>query len=245
MDDYGKKLSSFEYPGRLILIGSPAESGGVTVVYAVTGRSASSRARKLIRDGDSVLVRPLDDEVLKTGNPDLLIYPAVRTAPGALAVSNGKHTEDAAARMPGKTDPVAVLNAALERWDYEPDAPTFTPRIAGCVLRNGRAALSLVRRGPENRPLKIHTEIPLLKGTCWILSTYSGRNVDPLPSFRGEPLEAAFKPGGARSVADHVYDALAPQGSGADFRVAVAAAHSPGFDLDSWDITIINRCERT
>lgn len=245
MDDCGKMLSSFEYPGRLIMIGSPAESGGVTVVYAVTGRSPSSRARKLIRDGDSVLVRPLDDEVLKTGDPDLLIYPALRALPGALAVSNGKHTEDAAARMPGKTDPVGVLNAALERWDYEPDAPTFTPRIAGCVLRNGRAALSLVRRGPEDRPLKIHTEIPLLKGMCWILSTYSGRNVDPLPSFRGEPLEAAFQPGGAQKAAACVYDALAPRGSGADFRVAVAAAHSSGFDLESWEITIINRCERT
>jgi IMP cyclohydrolase len=245
MDEFGKTLSSFEYPGRLILIGSPAESGGVTVVYAVTGRSPSSRARKLIRDGDSVLVRPLDDEVLKTGDPDLLIYPAVRAMPGALAVSNGKHTEDVAGRMPGKTDPVGVLNTALESWEYEPDKPTFTPRIAGCVLRGGKAALSLIRRGPEDRALKIHTEIPLIKGTCWILSTYSGRNVDPLPSFRGEPLEAAFQPGGALSAADHVYDALAPQGSGADFRVAVAAAHSPDFDLESWEITIINRCERT
>lgn len=245
MDDFAKTLSSLDYPGRLILIGSPGESGGVTVIYAVTGRSPSSRARKLIRDGDSVLVRPLDDEVLKTGNPDLLIYPALRTVPGALAVSNGKHTEDAAGHMTEKTDPVAVLNAALERWDYEPDGPTFTPRIAGCVLRGGRAALSLVRRGPEARPIKIHTEIPLTEGACWILSTYSGRNIDPLPSFRGEPLEAAFQPGGARSAADRVYEALAPRGSAADFRVAVAAAHSPDFDLESWEITIINRCERT
>lgn len=245
MDNLGKTLSTFEYPGRLIVIGSPAETGGVIVVYAVTGRSPSSRARKLIRDGDSVLVRPLDDEVLKTGDPDLLIYPAVRTVPGALAVSNGKHTDDAAAHMPEKTDPVAVLNAALDRWDYEPDAPTFTPRIAGCVLRGGRAALSLVRRGPEGRPLKIHTEIPLLKGACWILSTYSGRNIDPLPSFQGEPLVAALEPGGARSAASSVYQALAPGSGGGDFRVAVAAAHSSGFNLESWEISIINRSERT
>ena len=75
------------YPGRIIIIGkSPA--GEDVVMYAITGRSPSSQARMLLIDEveKKIFVKPTDEETLKTGNPDLLVYPAIICGSG-IAVS--------------------------------------------------------------------------------------------------------------------------------------------------------------
>ena len=47
-------LAGLEYPGRLIVIGAPEGGAGAAIVYAITGRSPSSQARRLVhRDGDA------------------------------------------------------------------------------------------------------------------------------------------------------------------------------------------------
>ena len=71
-------VKSMVYPGRIIIIGT-APAGQRVVLYSITGRSPSSQARRLEIDkqAGSIFVKPTDEETLKTGNPDLLVYPAV------------------------------------------------------------------------------------------------------------------------------------------------------------------------
>ena len=56
----------------------------------------------LVRDGRAVWTRPTDPEILKTGRPDLLVYPAIMIGKG-IAVSNGRQTAD--------IDPDVVIQA--------------------------------------------------------------------------------------------------------------------------------------
>ena len=96
------------YPGRVIIIGKSL-SGEDVVMYALTGRSPSSQARMLLIDEaeKKIFVKPTDEDTLKTGNPELLVYPAVIYGSG-IAVSNGKQTDDVFTSLgPGK-DPIQV-----------------------------------------------------------------------------------------------------------------------------------------
>jgi len=240
-------LATLEYPGRLIAVGRAAVGGKIAIAYAITGRSPSSQARKLVFREAGIWVQPTDEEVLKKGNVDLLVYPAVLFGKRGIAVSNGKQTGDVLEGLSAGGSPVAVLSAALERWDYEPDAPIFTPRISGCLC-GGRAGLSLVRRGPDGATLRSYYEVPLLlplrAGRARLVSTYLGPNRDPLPCFEGEPREIVLAGASARETAAAVYEALAPREAGKDFRVAVASVHASPDDPSDLEFHIINRHER-
>jgi IMP cyclohydrolase len=235
-------LTSMAYPGRLIIIGRDASGERAVVVYAVTGRSPSSQARELVRQGDSVWTRPTDPEVLARGNPDLLVYPALVFGRG-IAVSNGKQTADIP--LGGGTGPVAALEAGLRTWTYEPDSPIYTPRISGCVLSGPSAALSIIRRGPGGAAERIFHEFVPEPGEGRMISTYAGENADPLPSFRGDPRILALSESTAEATAKAVFEALGPKSGGPDFRVAVACAFARPVDPSGLDLAIINRHERT
>ncbi len=237
-------LAALEYPGRLIALGRAASGGRAVVVYAITGRSPSSQARKLVFRDAGIWVQPTDEDVLKKGNVDLLVYPAALFAKRGIAVSNGKQTGDVLARLAAGGDPVAVLTEALSRWDFEPDAPIFTPRISGC-LSAGQAGLSLVRRGPDGATLRTAFDVPLRDGRGRLISTYQGPNRDPLPSFEGQPREILIPGASAPETAVAVYEALGPRGGGKDFRVAVACVYAATEDPASLEVHIINRHERT
>ena len=166
MDRALANLSAMEYPGRVIIIGRGPSGSRAAVVYAITGRSPSSQARRLERREDGVWVRPTDEEVLKKGNPDLLIYPAILFAAAGVAVSNGRQTADVRSRLDGAAapGPVEILAGSLSGWDFEPDAPIFTPRISGCVLPGAKAALALIKRGAGGEALRSYHEFPLAAG---------------------------------------------------------------------------------
>lgn len=235
-------LKSLEYPGRLLAAGADPAGAGL-VVYVITGRSASSQARKLIRSGDKVMVRPTDEKTLKKGNPDLLIYSAVMASEVGLVVSNGKQTEDVYEAMRSEPNPAAALARALGGWDYEPDSPIFTPRISACVGR-GKLALSVIRRGPAGESLREYFERPLARGRAYMVSTYRGENLDPLPVFDRPPVEVETEDSDPHEAAERIYASLAPRTPGRDFRVAVACV---SFDPDhpaAAAVSIINRIER-
>jgi len=237
-------IATLEYPGRLIVMG-PALSGGKGVmVYAITGRSPSSQARKLVLRDGGIWVEPTDEDVLKKGNVDLLVYPAVLFGKGGIAVSNGKQTTDIRDGLNAGDTPTAVLSKALAAWDYEPDAPIFTPRISGCLV-GGRFGLSVVRRGPSGETLRNYFEVPLREGEGRLVSTYEGPNRDPLPSFAGEPRRVELAGESARATAETVYRELGPVLPGKDFRVAVACVFASLPRPDDLDVRIINRHERT
>ena len=247
MDRALANLSAMEYPGRVIVIGRAPSGSRTAVIYAVTGRSPSSQARKLELRKDGVWVRPTDEEVLKTGNPDLLIYPAILFSARGIAVSNGKQTADVRRRLdeasaPG---PVEVLAGSLAGWDYEPDAPNYTPRISGCVLAAPTAALSLIKRGEGGESLRSYYEIPLEAGRGRLIATYDGLNRDPLRSFPGDPRDVALDAPDAAGLVESVYEALKPGAGGRDFRVAVACLLAGDLARNEFETAIINQHERT
>ncbi len=247
MDRALASLSAMEYPGRVIIIGTDPTGSRTAVIYTVTGRSPSSQARKLEWHEDGVWVRPTDEEVLKNGNPDLLIYPAILFSTRGVAVSNGKQTMDVRrcldeAAGPG---PVEVLAGGLSGWDYEPDAPIFTPRISGCVLPGPKAALSLIKRGAGEAAQRSYHEVPLRPRMGKLVATYDGVNKDPLRSFPGDPLDVELEAGDAAGLAESVYEALKPREGGRDFRVAVACLLAADLARNQYETAIINRYERT
>jgi IMP cyclohydrolase len=243
MDRPTTSLGTLEYPGRLIVIGMPAGGGKAAVVYAITGRSPSSQARKLVHRAGGIWVEPADEETLKTGNVDLLVYPAVMIANGGIAVSNGKQTADVAGRIRPGLGPVSVLSSALAGWDYEPDAPIFTPRISGC-LHGQAAGLSVIRRGPSGETLRNFFEVGLRAGEGRLVSTYEGPNADPLPAFRGEPRFVGLAGTTAAETAEAVDRDLAPPAGGKDFRVAIVCVIADLAAPDKIAVHIINRHER-
>jgi IMP cyclohydrolase len=244
MDTSATSLASLEYPGRLIVIGTPPAGGPAVVLYAITGRSPSSQARELVRRDGGIWVQPTDEETLRQGKVELLIYPAVLFGPSGLAVSNGRQTADVRDRLKPGVKPVAALAAALTAWDFEPDAPIFTPRISGCLSAEG-AALSVVRRGPTGESLRSFFEVALRPGEGRLVSTYAGPNADPLPVFVGDPRFLALGDATAAETADEAYRSLGPGPSGRDLRVAVACLFVPPGRPAEADVHIINRHERT
>ncbi len=242
MDRSMTDLASLEYPGRLIIVGATPAGGRALVLYAITGRSPSSQARKLVLRDGGIWVQPTDEATVKQGNVELLVYPAVLFGRAGLAVSNGRQTGDVRDRLAPGADPVAVLSAGLRSWDFEPDAPIFTPRISGC-LAGGAAGLSVVRRGPSGETLRSYFDVGLRPGEGRLVSTYEGPNADPLPVFRGEPLFVALSAATAAEAAEAAYRSLGPSPSGKDFRVAVAVILAPPGQPDKADVHIINRHE--
>lgn len=238
-----ESLEAMEYPGRIIIIGKDISGENIIVVYAITGRSPSSQARKLVIDNGAVWTKLTDLATLQKGNLDLLVYPAIWVDKG-IAVSNGKQTEDIIKMISQSKNPREVLLYSLKQWDYEPDAPNFTPRISGCILSQDKAALSIIKRTSDGSAVKSIFEFPLIPGKGRMITTYNGENKEPLPSFKGEPLEVNFPDQKAEQVAEAVYRALNPQRKKKDFRVAVACIFSRNLDKNIFEAHIINRWER-
>jgi IMP cyclohydrolase len=239
-------LHSMVYPGRVIIIGGHPDGRRAVVVYAVTGRSPASQARRLRLDGRSVWTEPLDEETLKSGNPELLIYRAL-AVDSAIAVSNGRQTDDIAAALNeagAAAEPASILSDGLRAWTYEPDPPHFTPRITGCVVRGGRAGLGLIRRGAGGEAERTVSAWKLEPGRARLIATYDGREESPLPSFSGPPRVLEIQEKTARDMAEAAFAAMAPADPDKDYRVSVACLFAPLADLSDSEFHIINHRER-
>ena len=239
-------ISGMTYPGRLIILGRSTDGQNIVVVYAITGRSPSSQARRIQFDKMRAMVKPTDEELLQTGDPDLLIYPALMLS-RRVAVSNGRQTPAIHAVFDTELGPAGLLTQALAGWIYEPDEPNFTPRISGSVVSEDKAALSILRREKGGGCLKNYFEFPLRAGAGKMISTYSGENTNPLPCFKGEPLDVQLQGVTAAQTAEAVYAALAPPASepSRDFRVSVACVFIRDLEHEVFERCVINRHERT
>jgi len=238
-----ESLEAMEYPGRIIIIGKDKPGKSVVVTYAITGRSLSSQARKLIIEKEAVWTKPTAEITLQKGNIDLLVYPAICVEKG-IAISNGKQTEDIRKNLSQSKSPREILLSSLEHWNYEPDEPNFTPRISGCILSPEKAALSIIKRGSDGSSIKSIFDFPLLSGQGKMITTYNGENREPLPSFRGAPMDVGIEGQKAERVAEAVYQALNPKKQGKDFRVAVACLFSRNLGTNEFEAYIINTYER-
>ena len=61
-------LKNNEYPGRGIVIGKSADGQSIAIAYFIMGRSANSRNRLFIEDGDTVTIYPADASKVEEGN---------------------------------------------------------------------------------------------------------------------------------------------------------------------------------
>jgi hypothetical protein len=235
-------LSRMIYPGRLLALGRDRAGEHHIVLYAITGRSPSSQARRLEEENGAVWTKPTDLETLKKGNPELLVYPAIVFSRG-IAVSNGRQTSDI--DPAASAGAISALDAGLRTWTYEPDAPIHTPRISGCISPSGSAALSLLKRGPDGELLRSFHELALRPGRGAFVSTYAGDNREPLAAFSGEPLALEFAEDSPEATVRAAYAALRPDGRAEDFRVAVACVFALRADMSRRRLSIINRHERT
>ena len=86
-------MMAMEYPGRMIAMGRAPSGKHDIIIYAITGRSSSSQARKLKFHGERLHVMPAEQDGIGRGDPELLIYPAMMIDKG-IAVSNGRQTGD-------------------------------------------------------------------------------------------------------------------------------------------------------
>jgi hypothetical protein len=77
-----------------------------------------------------------------------------------------------------------------------------------------------------------------------MISTYSGENVNPLPSFQGEPLDLRLGEVTAGKTAEAVYQAMAPANPEDDFRVATVCVFLHELQVDVFEKAVINRHER-
>jgi len=256
-------LENMQYPGRVIIIGRDSSGENNVVVYGITGRSPSSQARELVSEGEAtVRTRVTDLAQLKEGNEKLLIYNCIRRCHDGLVVSNGVQTDLVCETMRELKDkglsatPAEILAKSFARpclvagkkegefidlTSYEPDGPTFTPRISGCVMKG--AALSIIKRAKDGSTTKQFFEVPLIRGKGKLITTYAGDNVNPLPSFRGDPIDVQLEGGTAEEVADAVYRSLTSPDLKKDFRVGVAVVYSH-VKTSETKISLINRHDR-
>ncbi len=179
-------LSSNSYPGRGIILGKTPDGTKAVIAYFIMGRSANSRNRVFVKDGEGIRTEAFEPEKMK--DPSLVIYAPVRVLGNKTIVSNGDQTDTIYERM----DRQMTFEQSLRTRVFEPDAPNYTPRISGVVhLENGTLnyALSIIKTSdgdPEACDRFLFAYHNPVSGEGHFLHTYLGDG-DPLPSFEGEP----------------------------------------------------------
>ena len=180
-----RRLSENSYPGRGIVLGQSGE-GKLLQYYWIMGRSENSRNRVFVREGKMVRTEPFDGSQLE--DPSLVIYTAMDEVDRQYLVSNGDHTDTLCkALKKGGT-----YQEALGKCGHEPDAPHFTPRIAGgvCLEHKGVPAwLAIIKADPFDSGHSNHFYYDFSQfqpGFGWCITTYRSDGT-PLPAFMGEP----------------------------------------------------------
>ncbi len=197
-------LSANSYPGRGIALGRSADGACAVIAYFIMGRSANSRNRIFESTRDGIRTKAWDESAMT--DPSLIIYHPVRRTGGCTIVTNGDQTDTIAqALAQGGT-----FEDALRRRRFEPDGPSWTPRISGLVAPDGSYRLSILK-AMEGNPACCcryfyEYETPLA-GVGHFISTYE-RDGEPLPSFRGEPRPISISAPDARTWAQQLWTSL-------------------------------------
>ncbi|MEI6057915.1 MAG: IMP cyclohydrolase [bacterium] len=187
-----KSLFANPYPGRGIVVGRD-ESDNLIQIYWIMGRSVGSRGRIFCVEGCRVHTEQTDPSA--GGDTSLIIYNAMRCQGNQHVVSNGKQTDDIILRVVTSDSNSEALFTAMSTYQYEPDAPNFTPRIGAIVSAGHRkhqgfhlAMNRKVAGGDFCEYLSFSypdDHMPL--GLGRMITTYAGDG-NPLPPFVGEPL---------------------------------------------------------
>jgi IMP cyclohydrolase len=184
---FARHLAGNRYPGRGLVLGRSADGAAWLQLYWIMGRSPNSRNRVFVADGSTLRTEPFDAAAVE--DPSLILYEAMLEQGRAYLVSNGDQTRTICDALACSES----FEAALATREREPDAPNFTPRIAGMIDLRGPApafALSILKASaadPAQTDRYHFRPAPPPPGFGFGLTTYQGDGT-PLPAFVGEPL---------------------------------------------------------
>lgn len=184
--DIGKELAGNSYPGRGIIIGKSEEGKHAVIAYFIMGRSINSRNRIFVADGDGLRTEAHDPALLS--DPALVIYSPVKVLGDRLIVTNGDQTDTIYDHLKeGKT-----FEDALRTRTFEPDPPSFTPRISGMLSftdNDFTYQMSILKtlNGDEAQPQRFFFDYVSSDGLGHFIHTYKEDGNPRIPSFEGEP----------------------------------------------------------
>ncbi len=178
------------YVGRGIIVGKTPDGTKAVSAYFIMGRSANSRNRIFTEKNGAVFTEPFDAS--KVEDPSLIIYRAIRKIDNKLIVTNGDQTDTIYdGFMTG-----LEFKTALEKREFEPDAPNLTPRISAVTHFNENDfeyEMSILKSADElgtacNRYTFSYKS---LNGLGHFIHTYVCDG-NPIPTFQGEPERVAM-----------------------------------------------------
>ena len=181
-----EELSGCAYPGRGIVIGKSEDGTKAVTAYFIMGRSANSRNRVFVEDGEGIRTQAFDESKLE--DPSLIIYAPVRVLNNSTIVTNGDQTDTIYEGM----DKQLTFEQSLRTREFEPDGPNYTPRISGIMhIENGKYnyAMSILKSdngNPDSCLRFTYAYENPLPGEGRFIHTYM-HDGNPLPSFEGEP----------------------------------------------------------
>lgn len=201
------ELQGNPYPGRGIIAGKSEDGKYAVSAYWTMGRSAGSRNRVFVTDGEGIRTQAFDPTLI-AGDPSLIIYSAVRVLGKYTIVTNGDQTDTI---FDGLKNGLS-FEQALRQRKYEHDAPNYTPRISSILTtENGifHYALSILKSDggdPDCIQRFTYTYENPKNGDGRYIHTYIGDG-NPLPSFEGEPKPVRIE-GNLDTFADNIWSWL-------------------------------------
>lgn len=201
-----EELRGNTYPGRGIVIGRSADGRSAVTAYFIMGRSANSRNRVFVNEGEGIRTQAYDPSKLE--DPSLIIYAPVRVLEHDTIVTNGDQTDTIYDGLKAGL----TFEQSLRSREFEPDGPNYTPRISGVMhVEDGKYdyALSILKSnngdpGCCNRYTYTYDNPKAGEGR--FIHTYM-HDGSPLPSFYGEPKEVEI-PDDMDSFAEMLWNSL-------------------------------------
>ena len=184
------RLRANEYPGRGIIIGLSPDGNNFIQVYWLMGRSAASRNRILVQEGEFVRTAVPGEEELE--DPSLLLYYPVKHWDASHIVTNGDQTDTIYTALQKGTG----FAEALATRTFEPDPPHYTPRISGLVeLNNPECAyrLAILKTAGGSPDVVPGNTLHRKRASWdWALHTSTPVTVSPCPPLAVSPTLSRF-----------------------------------------------------
>lgn len=202
-----EELQSKTYPGRGIVLGRSADGSKAVCAYFIMGRSENSRNRVFVEDGEGIRTQAFDES--KMVDPSLIIYAPVRVLGNQTIVTNGDQTDTIYKNMSAGM----TFEKSLREREFEPDGPNYTPRISGIMnIENGSYdyTMSILKSNngdPESCNRYTFAFENPKAGEGRFIHTYE-KDVNPLPSFEGEPTWVSFDNDDIDAFTDKIWTSL-------------------------------------
>lgn len=202
-----QELQSKTYPGRGIVLGKTKDDSKAVCAYFIMGRSENSRNRIFVEDGEGIRTQAFDPA--KLVDPSLIIYAPVRVLGNKTIVTNGDQTDTIYEGM----DKQLTFEQSLRSREFEPDGPNYTPRISGVMhLEGGKYnfAMSILKSNngdPSGCNRYTYAYENPKAGEGRFIHTYAA-DVNPLPSFEGEPTWVAIEDDDIDTFTDKIWTSL-------------------------------------